>query len=285
MRSSQPETAAQPRKPASPDGPHGGSTLAPAESSPGSQPVWAHAPDPLDRLIHLDLAGTMEKLAAQKATEGDLERLGTASSDFKALAAALMSTPDLLWHPLVHEVIRHLRVVRSSRLLDEYLAQDAQTTLQQLLEAAAAGLLGGGAWSLRPPPKRPGRKAADDVWLLDDFETIRESLSKETLRKQSSESDPDWARRVANIVERLWAGSSLSDYLDETDPLHLKKFPLPASETVASWVQDAQQQKGEDGRAFRDVLCWKMLAHRHSLTEGQVRGRIAKQIKETKQVK
>jgi len=258
-------------------------------------------------LIEPSMAAFMRKVAAGELSEAELQRKGTltsapsmalkllpflhSSEDFTKLADALKTTPSLLWHPFAYRIIKHLRDVRSD------LAPRAQANLCKLVEAIASGLLDG-AWSLKPPPKRPGRKAMspEDVefGLLDESATLMESLRGERLPRGKGESEGQRARRVAEIVRLVWERSSLSheypaseppepvrnpgqDYSVEDlfdTPIRWRVVPPPPFEEIVGWVEDAYRQSRATGRPVRSQLVWKMLAHRYGLTENQIRYRI-----------
>jgi hypothetical protein len=262
------------------------------------------------------MAAFMRKLGAGNVPDTDVRRPWTltsppgipppllpvlqSSGDFTKLADALRATPTLLYHPLVYVIINHLRnVQRAWTYEDESLADEARTNLREILEAVASGLLGGGIWSLKPPPKRVGRKSVEDSSL--ELKAAADSLmdllkEEENRRRRRNESEDDRAVRVARIVERVWARSQLStEYLGVEPPafgkpgdhrrsltiddllgqhIRWKPVPLPSTEEVVGWVKSAYEQSQTTGRPVRSQLVWKMLAHRYGLGEDQVRGRI-----------
>lgn len=274
---------------------HGEGKRAPPRSSPKRQLPGAPVPP---TLIEPRMTAFMGKLAAGEVEQRPwtltsppgihpaLLPFIQSSGDFTKLAEALESTPSLLRHPVVHGIICHLRAVHME-YWEDHLGYKAMTILRQLVEAAASGLLGG-AWSLKPLPGRPGRKATRpediELGLLHDAESLMESLREENLRKSSTESDAQRTCRVAHIVERVWDRSWLSKKLLPGEPkpgqaydkidIRWERVPLPCSTEILEWVKKAYKQSRTTGRPIRSQLIWKMLGHRYGLTEGQVRGRI-----------
>jgi len=263
----------------------------------------------------------MRKLAAGGVGEDFLQRPWTISSppgiplkllpflqssgDFTNLTEALKSTPSLLWHPLILRLIEHLRDVRREHW-DDLLGCQARTTLRAVVEAFASGLLRG-AWSLKPPPKRPGRKRHDDTFqLLADFESIMKKFAGEfrkgRLRTRKGESRDQWALRVALAFERVWRRSVFSTEVGEplqratpdgdsltlndlhNEPMNVRDVPAPPRETILRWVKDAHERSRATGRPLRSLLTWRMLAHHSGLSDEQIRGRIDSErrwVKET----
>jgi hypothetical protein len=270
---------------------------------PGVTPrIEAEEPDLIDpeivSLMRLIAAGKLSEVEARppwKVTSPAVPReflpFLQSSGDFPKLAAALKTTPSLLWHPITVRIIGHLREIRG----DEEFSHAAQGTLVRLLEAAVSGLLFRaryvlnrvGDWSLTPPRERPGRKARSpeniDLELLHDSGRLMTSLEQLDLRRQKGESDEERARRVAPLLKQVWEQSpSLStEYVGSEkipgsdDPLAgrliYKAVPAPPDSTLITWVKRAYQNSSETGRSARAQLVWKMLAYRYDLKARKVR--------------
>lgn len=208
-----------------------------------------------------------------------------------ALAKLLADDPVLIGHPFVFRQFLHLRRLR--RLTDEadlaagfstnseYVPpagtrRGAEQALQKLVEAWVLGALGQG-WSVKPPPKRRGRKRTieditDDFFLLGKYEEVLRRLRRDPVRQSNGESREQWVARLCDLVQRAWEESGVSRDLDTLDGRIIgTTLPLP-TEQAKAWVEEALAEAG--WATIRDRLAYAMVGYRWELTPDQVRARV-----------
>ncbi len=291
----------------------------------GPQTVEEHLlhPGNLKGFRHLRAGGTIKASGTEAVRSQWPPEVGQRiiswlrAGEMTQLATFLRENPAVMAHPVVFHQVFHLHrlryhpeeerdVTELSRSGPEYVLspagtrQAAREALQKLTTAWVQGVLGG-AWTLKPPPKRRGRKASPDdisfnLWLLDQYEEVLNRLKREHVRRLKGESDPQWLARLCDVIRETWTDTSfswtevpappvdptdrpkilttrksLTFQLEDLGPIltRQKRLPLPPEDRIKKWAEEAIEWAAEG--PIRDRIAYHLLAYRWDMKANQVR--------------